>query len=103
MDAEDRERVHEMMFGLCTWFFSIDTLTLVANYTNDKATEVVNKTRHRDKTGRVYYKVGLMPVVHARACMYECRYTYCTRHTYRCMKDLCLAASDNSDARTGND
>jgi hypothetical protein len=72
MDPDDQERVHEMMFRLSTWFFSIDTLGKIANYTNDKATELVYKTRHRDVNNKVYYKVHThMFTVHHNACYHS--------------------------------
>ena len=61
MDAQGQCLVDDMMFLLHTWFFSIETLQFIADYTNDKATEIVYKTRHTriDEDGEevVYYKV----------------------------------------------
>ena len=100
MDAEDQESVHEMMFRLGTWFFSIDTLTTIANYTNDKATEMVHKTRHRDENGRVFYKVDTHTYVNCRTG--TCALSHSREHICRCIKHLCLEVSPNNGRRTGH-
>ena len=49
--------VKVMMINLFLFFFSLGTLTIIANFTNAKANEFVYKTKKRRDDGKFYYKV----------------------------------------------